>query len=60
MTYEEILEVIGQHQYTKLAYENVHGRMYDCECGERFYWNFSRKYSGHAEHLAEKLFEAQG
>lgn len=58
MTYEEILAVLEEHQYSKLAYDNVRGKMYDCECGERFFWDWSRKHTGHAEHLAQKLAEA--
>jgi hypothetical protein len=58
MTYEEILTVIEQHQYTKLAFESANGRIYDCECGERFMWAAHKPHTGHAEHLAEKLVEA--
>jgi hypothetical protein len=58
VTYEEIIAVLEQHQYTKLAYENSRGRMYDCECGERFFWDWSRPSTGHAEHLAQKLVQA--
>lgn len=58
MTYEEILEVLGQHEYSKRAFENSYGIAYDCECGERFMRSFAREHSGHSEHLAEKLVEA--
>lgn len=58
MTYEEILEVLGQHEYSKRAFETSRGIVYDCECGERFMKVFAREHSGHSEHLAEKLFEA--
>jgi hypothetical protein len=59
MTYEEILAVLDKHQYTKVASQSANGRSYDCECGERFRWDFNRPSTGHAEHLAQKLAEAQ-
>jgi hypothetical protein len=58
MTYEEIVAVLEQHQYSKLVHQTSFERVYDCVCGERFRWSMYAKHSGHAEHLAEKLVQA--
>lgn len=46
-----MVEVLLEHQYMRRAFDTVHDRYFDCECGARVRNNS-------AEHLAEELEKA--